>query len=210
MTSQQSLAPYVLLVEGKDDERFIWQFIASSFHESDFQIVVGEGKSGIPGTLAAKVKESGFYDTVKAVGIVRDADTDPAAAFQSCCGAFARAGLDVPELPGVFTTGVPRTGALILPSADARGELETLCLQAIEAAPGAKKNMACVDGYVTCLESAGLSIKRREKTRLYTFLAAKPEPSLKLGEAFQAGYIPLNAAAFDGVRAFLAAMTGDS
>ncbi len=134
------------------------------------------------------------------LGVVRDADRDARAAFQSIRDALGAAELPQPDQPSLFEGGKPRAGVMIVPGEKSGGALEDLCLSAVSHEPA----MRCVDLYFECLQSAG--IPRPEvlsKAKAQAFLASKPRPGLRLGEAAEAGYWNLCSGAYDELRRFL-------
>ena len=86
--------------------------------------------------------------------------------------------------------------------------LEDLCLSAITTDP---VNL-CLDGLWQCLESQlpdGRRSHTREaapKARIHAWLATRPIPDLRLGEAALNGDVDFNHAAFDGLNQFLNAL----
>ena len=67
------------------------------------------------GFLGVMVKQSGFRDTVKMLGIVRDAETSAERAFQSVRSSLHNAQLPVPDRPGERAGAAPAVNVLILP-----------------------------------------------------------------------------------------------
>jgi len=74
-------APYQLIVEGKDDKTFFEAFLENS-RISGVQIHSLDGKNNLNDFLKAFALTPGFY-IVKAIGIIRDSNSDPKASFQS-------------------------------------------------------------------------------------------------------------------------------
>ncbi|MGC8878302.1 MAG: DUF3226 domain-containing protein [Anaerolineae bacterium] len=90
--------PCLLVVEGKEEELF---FEAFNRHLGlqKIQVLPIGGKDRLRETLKALVKSPGFSEKVASLGIIRDADTDPQAAFQSVCDTLRAAGLPIPARP---------------------------------------------------------------------------------------------------------------
>ncbi len=189
----------LLLVEGRDDRRF---FSALLHHLGIRNVDVREmhGRHNLRIRVRVITELPGFRDSVTAFGIVRDANSDPAAAFQSMCDALRAAGLEVPGRCGEPCGEAPRVGVMILPSESEPGALEDVCLRAVEDDPA----MPCVDEYFDCLSGRGLETPRQEsKGRVHTFLASRERAGLRLGEAAEAGYWPWEASTFLPVKDFL-------
>ncbi len=186
--------PCVLVVEGEDDQRF-FESLLRHCGISGVQVLQTVGKSNLRGVLKALVRAPGF-DKVHAVGVIRDADDDGKAAFQSACDALVSAGLDRPAEHCEVTSGFPAVAVMIVPDCT-RGALEDLCLLFVTA----DSAIGCVDLFFSCLESAGVRPRNLSKARVQAFLACRPVPGKRLGEAAQTGYWPLDAEVFEPARA---------
>lgn len=195
--------PNILVVEGKDEELFFGALIKHLGLES-FQILPIGGKDKLQQSLQALAKASGFHE-VAFLGIVRDADADPEASFQSVKKALQNANLPAPEHPEVTVGEKPRVAVLILPEARERGTLEDLCLKAVEQDPA----MSCVEQYFQCLDQIqrldqkGLSPDNISKAKVQVFLASRHRAGLRLGEAAQAGHWPWDGGVFERIKGFL-------
>jgi len=192
-------APNLLVVEGKDEELFFGKLIRH-LGLGKIQIVAIGGKQNLRPNLKILVKSPQFIDTVVSLGIVRDADDDPTAAFQSVRDTLKAVGLTVPENPLTPVGDNPQVSIMILPDARSSGMMESLCLRAVE------KDHAtlCVEQYFQCLQQQGLLLPRNmSKAKVQVFLASKPESGKRLGEAAEAGYWPWDDLAFEEVKNFL-------
>lgn len=111
-----------------------------TFDLAEIQVVGIGGKTQIRPNLKALVKAPDFSKIVS-IGIIRDANADPKAAFQSVRDAIKAAGLSTPRQPMKPVAGPPRINVMLLPSTERPGELEDLCLEAVKNEPV----MICVD-----------------------------------------------------------------
>jgi len=192
------IQPNVIVVEGKDDELFFSAFI-KHLGLANIQIIPIGGKTELRPKLNALVTSPNFSQ-VTSLGIVRDADANPATAFQSMCDALRQVNLPVPHQTLVRAGNNPQVVVMVLPDKDTPGELEDLCLQAVVYDPAIK----CVDQYFLCLQQNGISSpKSLSKAKIHAFLASRTKPDLRLGEAAQKGYWPWNTQAFENVKKFL-------
>jgi hypothetical protein len=184
--------PKLLLGEGFDELRF---FTALLLHLGigDVQVQQFGGKNNLGAylKLLAQVPTPGFQSVVS-VGLTRDADADPATAFQSVCTALQNAGLSVPAGPNVATAGLPVVRTFILPDNSSPGLLEDLCLASVRANPA----FACLESYFHCVQSAGRQQTEPSKAQVHAWLASEVAPDKRLGEAAEAGYWPWNDPAF--------------
>ena len=187
-----------LVVEGRDAEVF-FHALLSDMCISDVQIQNFGGVSEVGGFLKALRIASGFAQVVS-LGIVRDAETNAAAAFQSVCGALRGANLPVPDQAMVPVGDRPQVSVLILPDGKTPGMLETICLQSVQD----DAVMECIEHYFECVEQRTDSPpKNMPKARVQAFLASRLRSGLLLGEAAHKGYWPWDSPAFDHVRQFL-------
>jgi hypothetical protein len=193
--------PNVLVVEGKEDRRFFAALIGH-LGLKRIQIYESEGKSRLREKLAALAGAPGSAELLS-VTVVRDADDDPAAAFQSVQDALRAAGLAVPERPALPAGERPQVTVVMMPEPGSPGALEDLCLAAIGRDPA----VPCVDRFFHCLGEQRLPLPRSmSKARVQAFLASREEAGLRLGEAAEKGYWPWDDEVFDPLRAILQQM----
>ena len=195
----------MLLVEGQDDYQFFQRIIERRRNEG-IQVIPYDGKDNLGNFLVnALVPRLRSPNTVKAIGITRDADDDFARAFQSVGDSLRLAGLPVPSAPLTYAEGTLydseiRVAAYVMPDNASPGDLETLCLNAVSRSPA----MPCVESYISCLREIDHLPGQESKARLRAFLSANPDnPNLLIGQAIAARVIPWDSPAFDGVHRFL-------
>lgn len=201
--------PCLLLVEGRDDFWFFQRIIERRGSE-DIQVVQFYGRDRLgdflTNVLVPRLRSS---DTVKVIGVVRDADEFYDRAFQSVGDSLRLAGLPVPSAPLTYAEGMLDdvtigVVAYVMPDNASQGELETLCLEAVREAAA----MPCVSSFFECLDSIGHVPGKVDKARLGAFLSANPDdPNLRIGEAVAAGVIPWDSPAFASIHQFLDMLT---
>lgn len=190
--------PNVLVVEGREEELFFGALTKHLGLQSIQTMPIG-GKEQLRRNLKALVLSPGFSEVVS-LGVVRDANADPGAAFQSVHDALQSVNLPAPERPGMPVGERPRVAVMILSEAGAPGMLEDLCLKAVVQDPA----MFCVEQYFECLQQEELPLPDNiSKAKVQVFLASRRKAGLRLGEAAQAGYWPWEAKTFEQVRDFL-------
>jgi hypothetical protein len=191
--------PTVLVVEGKEEVFFFEAFI-KHLGIRNIQIVDMEGKTNLRARLKALIDSPGFRRIVVSLGLVRDANAQPASTLHSVQDTLRALGLPVPDRP-LTTAGIkPRVTVLILPDEKTPGMLEDVCLKSVI------KDLAmfCVEQYFKCLQEQGIPLPHNEsKARIQVFLASKPEAGKRLGEAAQAGYWPWEDNSFEQIKEFL-------
>jgi hypothetical protein len=153
--------------------------------------------------LKAFVKARRFGTQVSSLGIIRDAESNPASAFQSVCRALLNVGLNVPTQMDVAIGHAPRVSIFILPNADKPGMLETICLEAIADRPIVK----CVEEYFACVQkNVGVLPANLDKAKVHAFLSSMDRPHLTFGQSAEAGYWPFDNPVFDPLKKFLIAL----
>lgn len=193
---------HLLLVEGMDDANF-FAALLKDLNLEDIEIwPIGIGRS-FKKNLKILGKLSGFA-RIKSIGVIRDADDNPSAAFESVRNALNDNGLSAPNSYGSRSTGTPITSILILPDGmSSEGMLESLCLSAIKDDPV----MSCIEGYFDCISGCGIDQREvvKDKAKVHVYLASQNEPDKRLGESAQANYwkSQFDNDVFDNVKRFL-------
>ena len=194
----------LLLVEGNDEARFFNAFL-NYLNVRRVQIATVDGKDNFAPFLKNSVVASRNFARLQRLVLVRDADDDAQAAYQSLGSALTGVGLSVP--PGRFlswTDGRPAVSVAILPDGDSRGNLEDLCLRSIRGSGENGAALECVERYLNCRGvSPGAESGRVSKARLHAYLAVADEPGRRLGEAADAGIWDWNSPALQPLADFL-------
>ncbi len=192
----------MLLGEGRDDANVLKAMrdhmgLTESVHVRDYR-----GKNKLHGSLEGLRGIAGFQK-LEAVGITRDADSDPAGAFQSVQTALRKAGFAVPDRQMEIVRGKPSISVMILPDGTSPGCLEDLCRRAVQDTLAA----VCVDGYLQCLRDQGVPLPdspHDAKAWVRAYLASLRDPEKRPGEAAFAGYWPWDSPVFDQLKRFIA------
>jgi hypothetical protein len=189
-----------LLVEGNDQRNF-FEAVIDRLSLDGIQTQNFGGIDELRGFVRALSDMSSFPQRVRTIGVVRDAETDAAAAFQSVQSSLRNASLPVPSVPAGVAEGPPRVSILILPGGGQPGMLETLLCETFAGSPEA----GCIDDFFKCVttNSSNGSIRRPEKARARAYLTTKPEPHFSVGVAAEKGYCDFDHDAFANVRGFL-------
>jgi hypothetical protein len=191
-------SPNLLILEGREDELFFGA-LANRLGLQNIQALPIGGKTQLRSRLKALVAAPGFA-AVTSLGLVRDANGDPTAAFRSVRDSLVAAKLPAPKRPMMSAGRRPRVSVMILPGEGKPGMLEDLCLLAVEQEPA----MRCVEQFFQCLQQQRLPLPHHiSKAKVHTYLASKQETGKRLGEAATAGYWPWDDGAFDQVKSFL-------
>jgi hypothetical protein len=196
--SQAAIATSKLLVvEGKDDKNF-FEALLGSMNLAGVQVTATDGSSSLADKLSAVRRLRGFAE-VTSFGLVRDADLNCTDAFLSICHALRQANFAVPRQPLQSENGSPNVVVMLMPGYGLNGMLEDLCLRSVQDDPA----MPCLEQFFTCVNGNGLTQQNLSKAKVHAFLATRPIPEKRLGEAALANYWPFEAQAFNEVKAFL-------
>jgi hypothetical protein len=184
--------PAVLLVEGPDDREVVFRLC--NHHRIDnkrlFDVHVAEGYQDLRDRLSVLPK-SGF----PTVGVVADADSDPAARWASLCGALHACGYaslpDAPSPDGAVLDGPPgrsRIGIWIMPDNQNAGILEdflvTLTTEGDALLARARSALDAIPATERRFPAA-----RTPKALVHTWLAWQEEPGASLAVALTRRYL---------------------
>ena len=93
----------LLLVEGKDEVSLFSALIRRCIGDnSGIQVISVGGKDQFPRKLRAIGTKARARSLLSSIGVVRDADDDPQAAFESVRAQLHRAGYEPPDTHGIF------------------------------------------------------------------------------------------------------------
>lgn len=197
---------HLLLTEDKDGERFFRAFInnlSDCNRLARVQVTSYQGKDNLGKFLRALKKESHF-ESVRIIGILRDADEDPKGAFQSVKDTLNHLGLRSPSKPYVpETSNRPAVIVGIIPSFEREGSLETIIFESLEHVHS-QEQLKCIEGFLECWGWQG-SESKRQKALVHAYLAiANPnKPGLRIGEAAEAKIWDWKNETFSSLRDFL-------
>src|SRR5437867_2664483 len=113
--------------EGGDDLA-VAKGVASSIGLTDLRVEPFLGKDNLRNFLREVQTRPEFaQNKVAAIGVIRDADENEAAAFQSVCDSLRANGFKAPERNGAFTVNGIKCGVLIVGPKRGKGMVEDLC-----------------------------------------------------------------------------------
>jgi len=187
----------VFAVEGKDEVNF-FEALLKHLGITGFDIRDVGGKDKFKKKLPALAHTSGFSD-IEVLVVVRDADNDPDAAFDSVRKVLRSQKLEPPDRMNQFSDGNPRIGIFIMPGNSDTGMLEDLCLKTVEEHPA----MECVNAFIDCASGLNDPPKIVAKAKAQAFLAAMPEIVNSVGVGAQKGYWNFDSDELDNLRSFI-------
>jgi hypothetical protein len=204
--------PGLIICEGPDDQLFL----RAMLRYLDIQMIwveYVEGESQFRAYVRRLRTRSGF-ETLRALALMRDADTDATAKFSHACSLLRDFNYPVPGAPLEIAHGLlpalesdavgsaGATGVVIVPTAHSTGALEDLCLEAL----GDDPSLPCVDEFLRCVETTAQITWPAQyiaKSRLNAWLASRADPRHGLRSAISAGLFSMSHDAFGPIRAFL-------
>jgi hypothetical protein len=189
----------LLIVEGEDERRFLNKWFIE-LEVTDIQVLPIGGKTKLLSELKILTTLHNFSN-VESIGILRDADEDANAAFQSVCSALESCGLSRPSKVIERTTENPSISILILSGYLRTGSLEDIFIDSIRENP----LMECIEQYFGCVNEKLNGIPNQiGKAKVHTFLAANiNDPDKRLGESIEADIWNLDSTAFKLLREFI-------
>lgn len=194
-------ATKLIAVEGKDELNLL-SALKDQLGMDNIEIRPLGGKYSFSTKLKSLVITPGFI-SVLSLGVIRDANSNASATFQSVCAALRNVGLPVPTKPlspAKVDEDKPQVVVLIVPHGASKGMLEDICLQSVGEDPA----MTCVEAYFECLKRNLSKLPSNlSKAKVHAFLSSRDQPDLRLGDAAQAGYWPWTHQAFTQVKQFL-------
>ena len=127
---QRIREPRLLLVEGRDEVNLFHALIRDSFEDDPgIQVIDAGGKDKFSRNLKAIQTAATAAPDLRSIGVVRDADDDAGAAFDSVCDGIRSVNYEPPVTHGGFSNGAPAVGVFIVPDGVEPGAIETLCRQ---------------------------------------------------------------------------------
>lgn len=185
--------------EGGDDKAVI-KALAQSIGLSDLRVEPFLGKDRLREFLRqAKTRPEFSRELVQSIGIVRDADENGRAAFQSVRDALEANGFKTPDANGGFAQNGIKTGIMVIGPNNGNGILEDLCLHSVSDRP----EFGCVDDYFKCVSDKSDRKAFSSKAKVRVWMASHTDFELYVGKAAEAGYWPWDSSVFDSLKQFL-------
>lgn len=185
--------------EGGDDLAVI-KGVAHSIGLPDIEVEPFQGKDKLRNFLRdVQTRPEFSRNLVTAVGIVRDADSDGGAAFQSVRDALLTNGFKAPGGNGGFAVNGIKTGILIVGPKDGKGMVEDLCLNSVSDQP----EFPCVDDYFQCITQKSGRKDFSSKAKIRVWMASHVDYDLRVGIAAEKGYWPWESPVFNSLKEFL-------
>lgn len=190
--------PILLAVEGKDEVNFFETYFLKNGLKT-VQVVDVGGQNQFKNLFPLLTKTPGFKN-IRALGIIRDAETDPDAVSRSIKDQLVKSKLPSPQSPGIFEDGPPRVGYFVVPSFNRAGMLENLCIDSVQETP----KLLLADILVSEAGSLPEPPSNKPKAIVQAYLACMPEIVNSIGVAAKKDYWNFSADAFKEMFQFVA------
>lgn len=183
----------VLLVEGLDDEHFVWHFCRRHEVTDNFCIINKGGFPWLRSAITTEMKVSGR----RAVGILADADDNVSGRWREIVEELEKEGIRAEKRPGQTGTVIesrPRVGVWLMPDNRRRGELEDFVRELI---PEEDPLWPLAEKYITDIPETDRKFQTHKalKAKVHAWLAAQKPPgrigSAVTNEALTADGVPL-------------------
>ena len=191
----------VLCVEGYSDLHFYAEFLEDIGKQGVF-IEQFNGKADLIAQLDVLITPQLLAEK-KRIGVIMDADDNPAGTFIGFQSALARlTGQSVPAA-GMWTHGTPRIGLFVAPDAGSKGEIETLVWRAWSADGANAAAKQCIETFTDCMQAAGQFAKSPDKGLLAALLAIRNDEDPRLGPGARANVFDFTRTEFAALSEFL-------
>lgn len=185
--SSTASLPTAMLVEGDDDFNVVWR-IAEISSIPQFHILQAGGIDNLLARIYTQVNVSGR----RALGILVDANDNPAARWQAVSARLAPLGITLPQTPDPAGTiipaqnDMPRVGVWLWPNNQSPGELEDFIISLI---PHNDPVWPLSEEYINNILAQNLNKfpqGKKSRAQVHAWLAAREDPR-RMGQAIQYG-----------------------
>jgi hypothetical protein len=203
MANEREIEDYdrILVVEGYSDLLFYVEVLEElGVHQKVFIKELG-GKAGTKATLETLLSP-GLLDSKAAIAFIFDADTSPEAtrnSLQNLLSEITRKRV----VDGQWTGGKPNIGLFIVPGGEQDGEIETLVWNSWANDEANETEKRCVEGYISCMQTAGATAHSPAKGLIGALLAVKNDEDPRLGPGARQNVFKLGRPELRKLRDFL-------
>ena len=201
--------PRVLLVEGQNDKHVVLQLCNRHPAIQDFLIRDRDNVEQLLESVGGELNSPGLL----ALGILVDADTNPAARWDAVKYRLLGEGirdLDQPNTNGVVVTteGKPRVGIWLMPDNESSGELENFIEQMI---PDEDPVWPLAQNYITQIPSEDRKFTESKELRakIHAWLATREDPR-QMGLAIRTRDLEVDGALCQNFLAWLTNLFGEN
>lgn len=197
----------LLLVEGKDDKNF-FEAMLKHMNITRIRVYPIDGKAAFRDRLGSLLKSSDVSDSLRAVGVIRDADESSRRAFQSVGDALRFYDFPTPMENGEFAHREGRSvGVLILGDSEGQGMLESVLLRTID-----DPHQECIHQFIDCVrrKQSRRRFAKSPKAIVHAYIATTRFPQVSVGVAAQKNIWNLDHLELGQIRTFLRQLSESS
>ena len=205
-TPRLKTSPFLLVVEGYGDLLFYAE--ALEFIGLHGKVFIKE----FTGVDDLKLQIETFLDAQLlaeklAIAVILDADSDAAAQIQSLKHLLHKITERTLE-HGIWSQGQPNLGFFVVPDGKQKGEVETLVWNAWANDPQNAEPKQCIDDYLKCMASKGISAHSPDKGKIGALLAVKYDEDPRLGPGARHKVFDFTRPEFEPLLSFLRGLSG--
>ncbi|MCR4414298.1 MAG: hypothetical protein NUV77_17915 [Thermoguttaceae bacterium] len=177
--------PVAVAVEGRD---YLYTLLRQIKEDPDLQDVQlwdfkASGSGNLGRWLELFATLHGYRETIRAIGVIQDAEDDAQNAFRSAVQALTYVGLAAPARPMEITTSRPATGILLIPHNRPSGCLEHAVIEARQP----QLPLRCAEQYLDCVGASTRNENWKAKVKVHSLIAASDNPAWTLSESMAGG-----------------------
>jgi len=174
--------PVAVIVEGNDYFRLLLSQVDGPQEFEQVQLW-NFSEHGNLERFIALFKTLRGYDTVRAIGVIRDCEESRETASNGVRRSLANNQLQLPELPGIKHDGTRALGYLLMPHDQQSGCLENALLSAATPA----QRLDCARDFLACVNDPERNDSWRAKVQVHSLIAAARNPAWTIKESAEAG-----------------------
>lgn len=194
----------VLMVEGYGDLLFYAELLEVLKRHDGVFIKHFNGRSDLETKLEIFLTPQLLAEK-RAFGVIVDADTNVEGTSAQFANVLQRITGQAVR-PGQWTGATPRLGLFVTPDGRSNGEIETLVWQAWSSDPANEPSRRCVDGFVSCMASAGFAAHSPHKGFVSALLAIRNDDDPRLGPGARAKIFDFGRPEYSPIKQFLSGL----
>ena len=191
-------SPVAVLVEGADYSHYLIHSYKEMAFWAEIRVSSFGGTSDL-GKFLRTFRATHGFDKLRALGIIRDAETDGNGACEAIRASLRQNDLPVPRNANEFTNGLLKVGYLVIPHGAPSGCLEHACLDAC-ANPRARN---CASAFLDCVGRSHDNENWNAKVQTRAIIASSGSPGAALGQSALLGIWNRDAPSLKIIETFL-------
>jgi len=203
----QVVRDVVVIAEGKDDADLVQWLLSHPVGgrpdlDDSVQVIDAQSVGKVPAMIDEVIRSDLFQARGRALGVVRDADADPATALATANQALVAAGaVPVPAAGRIVDDGPRRVGVFLSPDGTSPGTVDQLFLSA-----AGQERWTLASSHLDEIEDTWGPVHYRPKATLQVLLGGMRRSPRQPGDGLQQGLV-VETAALEPLADFLMALT---